>query len=84
MVFSPEGISLLDESKDGMGVNIVTIRESISEDDGLEGLDVGPSGFFLDQGCIKDESAMIIEGSDEIPFLLGRRRPEMIGGVMLD
>jgi len=84
VVFPPEGIPPLDKSKDGMGVHIVAVGESVSKDDGLEGLDVGPTGLFLDEGCIKDEPAMIIEGSDEIPFLLGCRCPEMIRGVVLD
>jgi len=84
IMLSPEGISSLDKSKDGMGVNIVTVRESIPKDDGLKGLDVGPTGLFLDQGGIHEEPTMIIQGSDEIPFLLGGGCPEMKRGVMLN
>jgi hypothetical protein len=35
VVFSPEGVSPLDKSEDGMGVYIVAVRESVSKDDGL-------------------------------------------------
>jgi len=45
---------------------------------------MSPCGLFLDQGGIKDEPTVIIEGSDEIPFLLGGGCPEMEGGVMLN
>jgi hypothetical protein len=75
MVFSPDRISSLNKSEDGMGIDIVAIGESILKDDGLEGQDVGPAGLFIDQGCVEDKSAVIIQGCDEIPFLLGRRCP---------
>jgi hypothetical protein len=84
MVFSPEGVSSLDKSEDGMRIDIVGERRAVSKDDGLESLDVGPTGLFLDQGSIKDEAAMIIQGSDQIPFLLSGGCPEMKGGVMLN
>jgi hypothetical protein len=45
---------------------------------------MGPTGFLSDQDGIEDEAAIIIQGSDQVPFLLGRRCPEMMGGVMLD
>jgi hypothetical protein len=45
---------------------------------------MSPGGFLFDQSGIKDQPAIIIQGSDEIPFLLGRWGPEMIRGVMLD
>lgn len=32
---SPEGVPSLDKSEDGMGVHIVGIGESISQDEGL-------------------------------------------------
>ena len=63
---------------------IIGVRESISKDDGLEGQDMGPAGFLLNQNGIKEEPAIIIQGSDEIPFLLGRGCPEMMRGVMLN
>jgi hypothetical protein len=84
VVFSPEGVPSLDKSKDGMGVYIIAIRESVLKDDGLQRQDMSPSGFLFDQSGIKDQAAIVIQGSDEIPFLLGRWCPEMIGGVMLD
>ena len=35
VVLSPEGVPSLDKSKDGMGVYIVAVRESMLKDDGL-------------------------------------------------
>jgi hypothetical protein len=40
VVFSPEGIPSLDESKDAMGVYIVGVRESMAEVHRLEGQDM--------------------------------------------
>jgi hypothetical protein len=77
VVFSPDGVSPLDKSEDGMGVYIVAVREPVSKDDGLERLDVSPTGLFLDQGGIEEEPTVIIQRGDEIPFLLGGGCPEM-------
>jgi len=48
IMFSPEGVPSLDKPKDGMGIDIIGVREPISKDDGLEGQNMGPGGFFLD------------------------------------
>jgi hypothetical protein len=84
VMFSPEGVSSLDESEDTVGVNIVGIGESILKDDALEGQDMGPTGLCSNENGIEHKSAVIIEGGDEIPFLLGCWGPEMIRGIMLD
>jgi len=84
VVFIPEGVSSPDEAKDGMRIDIVGVRESITEDDRLEGQDMGPAGFFLDQNGIEHESAIIIQRSDQIPFLLRGGGPEMVRGIMLN
>jgi hypothetical protein len=84
IVFSPDGVSSLDKSKDRVGINIIGVRKSISKDDGLESQNMSPAGFLLDQNGIKEEPAIIIQGSDEIPFLLGCGCPEMMRGVMLN
>ena len=84
VVLSPEGVPSLEESEDGMGVYIGGVRESILKDDALEGQDTSPSGLLFDQSGVEDQPAMVIQGSDKIPFLLGRGCPEMVGGVMLD
>ena len=84
VVFSPMGVPSLDKSEDGMGVHIVGVRESIAKDNGLKSQDMGPAGFCSDQSGIKDETAIIIQGGDEVPFLLGGGCPEMMGGVMLN
>jgi hypothetical protein len=83
-VFSPERIPSLDESEDAMGVHIIGVRESILKDDGLEGQDMSPAGFCLKESGIEYESAIIIQRSDQIPFLPRGRCPEMVGGVVLD
>jgi hypothetical protein len=49
VVFSPEGVSSLDKSEDGMRIDIVGEGEAIAKDEGLESLDVSPAGLFLDQ-----------------------------------
>ena len=84
MVFSPEGIPSLDESKDAMGVYIVGVRESMAEDHRLKGQDMGPAGLLVNQSGIQEESAIIVQRSDQVPFLLGSGCPEMIRGVMLN
>jgi hypothetical protein len=84
LVLSPEGVPPLNKSKDGMGVDIIGVRESVSKDDGLEGEDMSPGGFLFDQSGIKDQPTIIIQGSNEVPLFLGCRSPEMIGGVVLD
>jgi hypothetical protein len=84
VMFIPEGVSPPDKSKDGVGIDIVGVRKPILKNDGLEGQDMGPTGLCLEQNGIEHESAIIIQRSDEIPFLLGSRCPEVMGGVMLD
>jgi hypothetical protein len=83
-VLSPEGVPPLNKSKDGMGVDIIGVRESVSKDDGLKSEDMSPGGFLFDQSGIKDQPAIIIQGSNEVPLFLGCGCPEMIGGVVLD
>ena len=48
VVFSPDRVSSLDKSEDGMRIDIVGERKAIAKDDGLKGLDVSPAGLFLD------------------------------------
>jgi len=84
VVFSPEGVPSLDESKDAMGVHIVGVRKSMVEDHGLEGQDMGPAGLLVNQSGIQEESAIVVQRSDEVPFLLRSGGPEMIRGIMLD
>lgn len=82
VVFSPERVPPLNEAKDAMGVYIVGIRESMAEDHGLEGQDMGPAGLLLERSGVKDQSTEIIQGSDEIPFFFGSGGPKMIRGVV--
>jgi len=84
MVCSPEGIPSLDKPKDGMAIDIISERRTVAKDNNLEGLNMGPTGFFLDEDCIKNEATVIIQGSDEVPFLFGGWCPKMERGVMLN
>ena len=83
-MFIPERVSTPYKSKDGMRIDIVRVRESITEDDRLEGQDMGPASLFLDQNGVEHESAIIIQGSDQVPFLLRGGGPKMMGGIMLN
>jgi hypothetical protein len=65
-------------------IDIIAVRESVLEDHGLEGQDMGPAGLICDQNGIKEEPAIIIQRGDEIPLLLGSWCPEMMRGVMLN
>jgi hypothetical protein len=84
VVFIPEGVSSPDKSEDGVRIDIVGVRESEAEDDRLEGQDMGPAGLCLEQNGIEHKSAIIIQRSDEVPFLLRGGCPEVMGGIMLD
>lgn len=83
-MFAPEGVSSLDKAEDGVGVDVVRIREAVSKDHGLQGEDMGPAGFLSDQNGIEEEAAVIIQGSDQVPFFFCGGCPEMMGGVVLD
>ena len=48
VVFSPDRVSSLDKSEDGMRIDIVGERKAIAKDDGLKGLDVSPAGKIGD------------------------------------
>jgi hypothetical protein len=84
VVFIPEGVSSSDKSEDRVRIDIVGVRESISKNDGLEGQDMGPAGLCLEQNGIEHKSAIIIQRSDEVPFLLRGGCPEVVGGIMLN
>jgi hypothetical protein len=84
VVLIPEGVSSSDKPKDRMRIDIIGVRESEAEDDGLEGQDMGPTGFCLNENGIEHESTIIVQGSDEVPFLLGCWGPKMMRGVMLN
>jgi len=84
VVLIPERVSSPDKSEDGVRIDIIAVGEPILKDDSLEGQDMSPAGFLFNQNGIKEEAAIIIQGGDEIPFLLGRGCPEVMGGVMLD
>ena len=84
VVLIPEGVPTPDKAEDGVGIDVIGLGEAMSKDHGLQGQNMGPAGLFLDQNGVEEEAAIIIEGGDQVPFFLGCRCPEMIGGVMLD
>lgn len=84
VVLIPEGVSSPDKSEDGVRIDVVGVRESILKDDRLEGQDMGPTGLCFEQNSVEHESAIIIQRSDEVPFLLGGGCPEVMGGIMLN
>jgi hypothetical protein len=84
VMFVPEGISSPDKSKDRVRIDVVGVRESVLEDEGLEGQDMGPVRFFLDQNGIEHESAIIIYRSNQVPFLLRGGGPEMVRSIVLN
>jgi len=84
VMFIPEGVSSPDKSEDRVRIDVVGIGESEVEDDGLEGQDMAPAGLCLNEDGIEHESAVIIQRSDQIPFLLRGGCPEVMGGIMLN
>ena len=61
MVGSPEGISLLYESEYGVRINVIGIGESEGQDHVLQGRDVVPTGFRLDEVGKKQVPAVVIQ-----------------------
>lgn len=84
VVFIPERVSSPDKSEDRVRIDIVGVRKPVSKDDGLEGQDMVPTGLCLKENGIKHESAIVIQRSDEVPFFLRGRCPEVVGGIMLN
>jgi hypothetical protein len=67
-----------------MRIDIIGVRQSIAKDHGLQGQDMSSASLFPDQNGIEDQSAVVIQGSNEIPFLPSCWCPEMKRSVMLD
>ena len=67
-----------------MGIHVISEGAAVFKNNRLKGRDMSPRGLFFDQGGIKDITAEIVQGSDEIPFFFSRWRPEVIRRVMLD
>jgi hypothetical protein len=84
IVFPPEGIAALDKAENGVRIGVVGIRDSIAEDDALQGVDMVPAGLLLNQLGIQHLTAKIIQGGDEMPFFRSIRAPSVVGRVVLD
>jgi hypothetical protein len=84
VVLIPEGVPPADKAEDGVGIDVVGIREAMSKDHRLQGQNMGPAGLFPDQDGIEEEAAIIIQGGNQVPFFLGCRCPKVMGRVMLD
>ena len=61
MMGAPEGISLLYESKYGMGVDVISIGETIRQNHILQGRDMVPAGLRLDEVVKKHFPAVVIQ-----------------------
>jgi len=84
MMFTPQGVPSLDEAKDGMGVDVIGERTTVLKENRLKRHDMSPGGLSFEEGGIEDEAAIIIEGGNQIPLLLSRWSPEVVGGIMLN
>jgi len=84
MMLTPHGIPSLDEPKDGMGVNVIGERATVFEEDCLQRHDMSPRGLPFEQGGVENEAAIVVEGSNQVPLLLSRWSPEMVGGIVLN
>jgi hypothetical protein len=67
-----------------MGIDVISEGAPVLKNNRLKGRDMSPRGLFFDQSGIKDITAEIVQGSDEIPFFMGRWGPEVVRRVMLD
>jgi hypothetical protein len=47
-----------------MGVHVIGIGKPILQGNALEGEDVIPGGFSLQEGGVEDEAAKIVQGSN--------------------
>jgi hypothetical protein len=61
MVGTPEGVSLLYESKYGMRVNVISIGKTIGQDNSLQGRDMVPTGLRLNEVGKKHVSAVVVQ-----------------------
>ncbi len=74
-MLAPSAIACLDEAKHAQGVDVVAQREAISVHHGLGGLDMGSGGLLGEEISEQQLAAEVINGSNQSPFLLGKRRP---------
>jgi hypothetical protein len=81
-VFAPQAVTSLDEAEDAQRVDVVAQRDCMGFYEGLGGLDVVPGRFDGEEVGKKQLAAVVIDGRDQGPLLLGIGRPQMEGSIM--
>ena len=67
-----------------MIIDIVLQRTAKSGQHGLLSHDTGLAAFLVPQIPMQAPPAVIVDGGDEIPLGLCQRRPQMVGGIVLE
>ena len=82
-VLAPEAVSPLDEAEDAQGVDIIAQGDTVGLHESLSGLDVAPGGLVREEVGEEQLATEVIDGGDQGPFLLRRRRPQVVRGIVL-
>jgi hypothetical protein len=77
-------IAAPDEAEDGMAVDVVRVGIAVAQDEPLHRVDVHPDGLLRHELREEEVPTEVIQRGDQVPLLLGCRRPQVVGGVMLD
>jgi hypothetical protein len=83
MMLEPERVSPFNKTEDRMGVHIIGKWQTVLEKHRLKSQDMSPRVFLLDEFSVKNKAAMIIYRGDQMPALVGRWSPEVVGRIML-
>ena len=83
-MFAPETVPSLHKAEDTQRIYIVTKGQTECLDHSLCGLNMGPGGLGGEEIGEEQQAAVVVDGSDERPFLLGIWRSQMCGAVELD
>lgn len=67
-----------------MTIHVVGKRDAVPKPDCLKGQNMIPSVFPLHNIRIEKVTAVIVDARDEIPLLIGIRRPAVMGGIVLN
>jgi hypothetical protein len=79
-----EVVTALDETKNGMAVEVIRVADTLNEDNMFQGKDMGPCCSALEQIGIQQVAAVIVETRDQIPFHLGVRSKFVMGRIVLN
>jgi len=84
VMFSPDGIPALDKAENRVGVGVISVGGAIAQDDAFQGRDVVPAGFLLHEFGVEELTTIIIQAGDEMPFLVSKGAPFVVGRVVLN